>query len=124
MKRILSLLLLTAAIGATSVYLYNGRCFACDTDPDPTDYCTKHLGPCDTQHARIEYDQCDSNKCPNCDTCGIGGTYTCCYNGQYMCTDDAHLGQPMYDKQCKTSCVANHQPGTIGGTCPQGMLCE
>jgi hypothetical protein len=79
--------------------------------------------PCDIQHASIRDDRCDSNACPDCNTCDLGGTYTCCYNASYIC-NDPHLGQVMYDKQCKSNCEATHQPGTPGGDCPLGMLCE
>jgi hypothetical protein len=122
MKKIITPAILTLVIATVAVYFYNGRCFACDTDT--SDYCTRHLGPCDIEHASIVYDKCDSNTCPDCNTCDLGGTFTCCYNGQYTCNDNAHIGQSMYDKQCKSNCVANHQPGTPGGDCPFGMLCE
>jgi hypothetical protein len=124
MKRVLTLTALAVFVAVTAIYVHNGRCFACDTDPDPADYCTRHIGPCSVVNASIVYDQCDSNKCPDCNTCDTGGTFTCCYNGQYTCNDSAHLGQTMFDKQCKLSCEANHQPGTPGGDCPFGMLCE
>jgi len=82
MKRVLALMILALAVSVAAVYLYKGRCFACDTDT--SDYCTRHTGPCAVEHASIVYDQCDSNTCPDCNTCDLNGTYTCCYNGQYV----------------------------------------
>jgi hypothetical protein len=54
MKKILALTILTLAVATAAVYFYNGRCFACDTDT--TDYCTRHSGPCDIQHASVRDD--------------------------------------------------------------------
>jgi hypothetical protein len=139
MKKKFPLLLAAFVIAAATVYLHNGPCFACDGYAT-TDNCTKHLGPCTTQNAKLLSDKCQSNSCPNCNTCDSTYTFTCCYYAQYECMDDANLGRVMYDYSCKSDCQqatasggqydGGGDPGwgtldgdTFGDQCPGNMLC-
>jgi hypothetical protein len=114
------MLALTAAAG---VYVRNGHCFICEADQYTTT-CEHHTGPCDTRHASVQEDECRNYHCDDCNTCTLNGTYTCYYSARYLCTDDAHIGQTMYDRTCKSTCEATHPVGGGGGECPFTMLCE
>ena len=117
--KVISLLLMLTLTAAVGVYVRNGMCFWCAEWPDN---CSHHMGPCDILHASVQDDECRNDTCPVCTPCRHNGPYNCCYYGSFMCTDDAHIGQTMYDRSCHSPCYAYHNGPAP--PCPEGMLCE